>query len=256
MHLSIQEVTEVAVEATGHKADGTWKSDEENHWQLCTACSNKINQASHGFEWVVDKAATEDATGIKHEECICGARRSENTEIPKVEHVHTPVRHSAVAATCMKTGNVEYWTCTSPKCEGKYYEDAECQKEISGIAIEKNPQNHVKGGEWNITAEKHSMTCPCGAEIDEGSHVYDNDADVYCNICNYQRAIQDTGNASNTGDTDVQNQPTTEDVQNQEIVSPKTGEDADGRNILVVIGLIAGGMLISVGLYSRRKTEK
>ena len=33
---------------------------------------------------MIDKAATKEATGIKHEECtVCGAKRSENTVIPK-----------------------------------------------------------------------------------------------------------------------------------------------------------------------------
>ena len=34
---------------------------------------------------MIDKAATEEATGIKHEECtVCGAKRSENTVIDKL----------------------------------------------------------------------------------------------------------------------------------------------------------------------------
>ena len=34
---------------------------------------------------MIDKAATKDATGIKHEECtVCGAKRSENTVIDKL----------------------------------------------------------------------------------------------------------------------------------------------------------------------------
>lgn len=245
-----QEITKVAVEATGHKADETWKSDEGNHWQICTVCSNKINQMPHAFEWVVDKAATEDATGIKHEECICGAKRSENTEIPKTDHVHKSVRHPAVAATCVETGNVEYWTCSSPKCEGKYYGDAECQKEIVDIIIEKDAKNHVKGGEWNVTVENHSMTCLCGTVIDEGPHVYDDDEDVYCNICNYERPAQTTDN------TDTENQPATDEENEQGIISPKTGEGWNKGYVLIIVGLIAAGMLLSAGLYSKRKSER
>ena len=34
---------------------------------------------------MIDKAATKEATGIKHEECtVCGAKRSENTVIDKL----------------------------------------------------------------------------------------------------------------------------------------------------------------------------
>ena len=41
---------------------------------------------THTFEWIVDREATEDETGEKHEECsVCGTKRSEGTEIPKKE---------------------------------------------------------------------------------------------------------------------------------------------------------------------------
>lgn len=39
----------------------------------------------HNFVWKVDKEATKDETGLKHEECsLCGARRNENTVIDKL----------------------------------------------------------------------------------------------------------------------------------------------------------------------------
>ncbi len=38
---------------------------------------------THNFEWKIDKEATETEDGIKHEECACGEKRSENTVIPK-----------------------------------------------------------------------------------------------------------------------------------------------------------------------------
>ena len=59
-----------------------WKYDGTNHWHECE-CGDKADTAAHSFQWVIDKAATKEATGIKHEECtVCGAKRSENTEIP------------------------------------------------------------------------------------------------------------------------------------------------------------------------------
>lgn len=183
-----KEVTDVTVKAAGHTADGVWKSDEDSHWQICTVCSSVMNKAEHSFSWVVDKAATEDETGLSHEECACGVKRNENTVIPKLDHVHTDITHyPAVAATCVNTGNAEYWTCSSPKCAGKYYGDAACQIEISNVIIPINPENHVAGGTWNMNAESHSRTCLCGVVVDEGAHQYDGDADNYCNICNYQR---------------------------------------------------------------------
>ena len=76
----------VTYKATGsthtHSYGTDWKYDDTNHWHECQ-CGDKADTAAHSFQWVIDKAATKDATGIKHEECtVCGAKRSENTEIP------------------------------------------------------------------------------------------------------------------------------------------------------------------------------
>ena len=66
-----------------HSYGTDWKHDDTNHWHECE-CGDKADTAAHSFRWVIDKAATKEATGIKHEECtVCGAKRSENTVIPK-----------------------------------------------------------------------------------------------------------------------------------------------------------------------------
>ena len=74
------------IPATGsnhtHSYGTEWKYDSTNHWHECE-CGDKADTAAHSFQWVIDKAATKESTGIKHEECtVCGAKRSENTEIP------------------------------------------------------------------------------------------------------------------------------------------------------------------------------
>ena len=67
-----------------HSYGTDWKYDETNHWHECQ-CGDKVDTAAHSFQWVIDKAATKEATGIKHEECtVCGAKRSENTVIDKL----------------------------------------------------------------------------------------------------------------------------------------------------------------------------
>ena len=76
------------IPATGsnhtHSYGTEWKYDGTNHWHECE-CGDKADTAAHSFQWVIDKAATKEATGIKHEECnICGAKRSENTVIDKL----------------------------------------------------------------------------------------------------------------------------------------------------------------------------
>ena len=76
------------IPATGsthtHSYAAEWKYDGTNHWHECD-CGDKADTAAHSFQWVIDKAATKEATGIKHEECtICGAKRSENTVVDKL----------------------------------------------------------------------------------------------------------------------------------------------------------------------------
>ena len=76
------------IPATGsthtHSYGTDWKYDNTNHWHECE-CRDKADTAAHSFQWVIDKAATKKATGIKHEECtVCGAKRSENTVIAKL----------------------------------------------------------------------------------------------------------------------------------------------------------------------------
>lgn len=76
------------IPATGsnhtHSYGTEWKYDGTNHWHECE-CGDKADTAAHSFQWVIDKAATKESTGIKHEECtVCGAKRSENTVIDKL----------------------------------------------------------------------------------------------------------------------------------------------------------------------------
>ena len=67
-----------------HSYGADWKYDGDNHWHECS-CGDKTDTAAHDFKWVIDKAATKEAAGIKHEECtVCGAKRSENTAIDKL----------------------------------------------------------------------------------------------------------------------------------------------------------------------------
>ena len=58
-----------------HGPDGTgWAHDAKNHWHVCR-CGEVIDKTEHAFEWVVDKPATVEAKGEKHQECtVCGEK--------------------------------------------------------------------------------------------------------------------------------------------------------------------------------------
>lgn len=59
----------------------TTNYDETHHWEECE-CGEIQNKEEHTWNWVTDKEATETEAGEKHEECSCGAKRNEGTEIP------------------------------------------------------------------------------------------------------------------------------------------------------------------------------
>lgn len=58
-----------------HEPDGSgWAHDAKNHWHNCR-CDDIIDKAEHTFKWVVDKPATTEAMGKKHQECtVCGEK--------------------------------------------------------------------------------------------------------------------------------------------------------------------------------------
>ena len=62
---------------------------------VCDICGHTYGELlPHDYRWVIDQEATTEATGLKHEECtVCGDRRSEGTEIPKLP------RHSSSVST-------------------------------------------------------------------------------------------------------------------------------------------------------------
>ena len=119
----------VTYKATGsthtHSYGTDWKYDDTNHWHECE-CGDKADTAAHSFQWVIDKAATKDATGIKHEECtVCGAKRSENTEIPALRDYAVTVTGgtATVAAGTPITRAMEgvEVTVTAQAPDGKYF---------------------------------------------------------------------------------------------------------------------------------------
>ena len=77
-----------------HDFSAWTKVDDTNHSRTCSKCkksgeaTNYTETANHNWQWVVDAAATPNAAGKQHEECVdCHAKRSENTEIPMLTSI-------------------------------------------------------------------------------------------------------------------------------------------------------------------------
>ena len=89
----------------------TPNSDNTTHSRTCSKCKKSGETASytetanHNWQWVVDAAATPNADGKQHEECVdCHAKRSENTVIPMLTSIMVekltvakPVKDAAAA---------------------------------------------------------------------------------------------------------------------------------------------------------------
>lgn len=83
------EVATVTIGAHTCAAQGGWHSDETGHWNTCE-CGEKLNEAAHTFEWVIDKEATAAEAGSKHEECtVCGYAKAA-VEIPATGEITSP----------------------------------------------------------------------------------------------------------------------------------------------------------------------
>ncbi len=129
-----------------HTPGTEWKHDDTNHWHECSVCSNKVDTAAHTMKEVIDKAATETATGLKHSECtVCGYKTASET-IPVIppETTKATVTFKVVNGT-WKDGTSDNKTVTVTLTGGKGTLD---KKDIpTGM----KPDSGYTGGEWNKT---------------------------------------------------------------------------------------------------------
>ena len=123
-------------EMASHSYNEVWNADAENHWHKCANCDATSTKTAHEFQWVIDKEATAEETGLKHEECtVCYYKRSENTVIDIVVHVHTMEKTASKSATCEEDGNIAYWSCTD--CGGIYADkDGTIETTMEKVTVE------------------------------------------------------------------------------------------------------------------------
>ena len=127
--------------------------------QYCMVCNMELVPATveHSFGWIVDQQATEEQSGIKHEECtVCGEKRNENTEIPKLDHTHNIVKSDSVAATCKEDGNIEYYTCT--KC-GMLFSDEAGQLELTVTDVVIPATGHATNSDASCVNDQVCLRC-------------------------------------------------------------------------------------------------
>ncbi len=153
---------------------------------------------NHNYEWKIDVEPTFEEIGLKHEECTrCGAKRSENTEIPRIECAHSAMQHfDAVRSTCVAQGTREYWYCS--ECNRKYFDEKGMLSVNSDdeLLAPIDPNNHVHTEIRNVksaTCSKEGYTgdtycIECSALVSSGTvigvnpyaHSYINNVCEYC----------------------------------------------------------------------------
>lgn len=95
-----------------------WKSNETEHWQVCT-CGVVFNKAAHSGGKATCKA-----------KAVCEICKESYGSLDP--NNHTDLKHiDAKAATAAEEGNIEYWYCDG--CD-KYFSDAAATKEITKAA--------------------------------------------------------------------------------------------------------------------------
>ena len=119
-HYQECKVNDGALNIEAHNFNAWTKDNETTHSRTCSECTKSgetahyTETANHNWQWVVDTAATPNAAGTKHEECVdCHAKRSENTPIPMltsimVEHLTVTKPVKDVAAAIATTGDSTY----------------------------------------------------------------------------------------------------------------------------------------------------
>lgn len=167
---NVEEKTAITVEGVRrHEAvNDTWLSDDNTHWHECT-CGEKIDEAEHDFEWVVDKAPTATETGSRHQECkVCGHALAA-VEIPAASIVgysdeYDGAYHTVDATSLPEGVTAQYstdgknWSSEAPKIKDVGKLTVAYQVTIDGVKAEGEVALEVKPRAITVTAQNASKT--------------------------------------------------------------------------------------------------
>lgn len=145
-----------------------WVSDDNTHWHECT-CGDKIDEAKHDFEWIVDKAPTATEVGSKHQECkVCGHKLAE-VEIPAAaiagySDEYDGDYHTVDASSLPEGATAQYstdgktWSSDAPKIKDVGTLTVAYQVTIDGATAEGEVTLEVKPRAITVTADASSKT--------------------------------------------------------------------------------------------------
>ena len=152
-----------------HEAvNGKWVSDDNTHWHECT-CGDKIDEAKHDFEWIVDKTPTAIEVGSKHQECtVCGYALPA-VEIPAAAIVgysdeYDGDYHTVDASSLPKGATAQYstdgknWSPEAPKIKDVGKVAVAYEVTIDGVKAEGEVTLEVKPRAITVAADASSKT--------------------------------------------------------------------------------------------------
>ncbi len=120
-------------------------------------------------EWEVTVDATCTATGERKHTCT----RCQKVETETIPAAHKLTKTEAVAATCGKAGNIEYYTCSV--C-GKYFSDEKAEHEIEEKDLTTPATGeHTYDDQWTyVDVENHAHSCTvCHEATKTEAHTWD-----------------------------------------------------------------------------------
>ena len=246
----------VIAKTAEHTADSTgWHSDADNHWNTCE-CGEKLNLSGHSFTWVIDKEATAEEKGSKHEQCtVCGYAKAA-VEIP-VGGIETPyaITEGTGSSYALQSGssltvrgNGDFSKFTGIKVDGVQI-GAENYEAKSGSTIVTLKSSYLD----TLTAGTHSLEIlwtdgsASTAFAIQQSESQKPDDDVKELNTNQNPANQNPAN-QNPQSVPQNNTEQTDSMKNE---SPKTGED-DNLLVLAAWLFLLGSGFAGVTYYRRR----
>ena len=242
----------VRAKTAEHTADSTgWHSDADNHWNTCE-CGEKLNLSGHSFTWVIDKEATAEEKGSKHEQCtVCGYAKAA-VEIP-VGGIETPyaITEGTGSSYTLQSGN-----SLTVRGNGDFSKFTGIK--VDGVQI--GAENYeAKSGSTIVTLKSSYLdTLAAGTHSLEILWTDGSASTVFTIQQSESRKPDNDVKVSNADQTPANQNPQTtpqnhtEQTASVEDISPKTGED---NNLLVLAAWlsISGAGFAGVTYYRKKK---
>ncbi len=195
---------------------GDWSSDSNGSAEggtmtaTCADCG-QTKQTSCTFAPTKTVAATCTENGYKTWVCTDAKCSNGYTEILYATNHENKVHHEAVAATCIKEGIIEYWSC--PDC-GVNFSDEACTTEATDLSSDIDPDNHnlrnhdakaptCTDGGWDAYVTCKRIGCDYTTKVDkpaldhEWSETFTSNGDGENNT-HYQTCIRENCGITNT----------------------------------------------------------